>query len=241
MKKKIEVHVSGDYQGPEIAEVEITDALVARIRQLAEAARSLKVFKISEFDFTPDFFLRDYEAEADGDGDGDGDEMICRTPESEDEDESCRVECCTLNVSDTSFFWSGLVKNSDIRWETDLISLSDLDEEFPPQWEGFGEEKVSAAHSPSGPCPILAVVMEGGVIQAIVSDIPERFKDIAAIVIDYDTDGASKEDLVDVPQPDGTMAVAYVCGIEVHSASIGLDQVKMNLDGKEVQHDAKED
>lgn len=239
MKKKIEVHVSGDYQGPEIAEVEITDALVARIRQLAEAARSLKVFKISEFDFTPDFFLRDYEAEADGDGDGD--EMICRTPESEDEDESCRVECCTLNVSDTSFFWSGLVKNSDIRWETDLISLSDLDEEFPPQWEGFGEEKVSAAHSPSGPCPILAVVMEGGVIQAIVSDIPERFKDIVAMVIDYDTDGASKEDLVDVPQPDGTVAVAYVCGIEVHSASIGLDQVKKNLVGKEVQHDAKED
>lgn len=237
MKKKIEVHVSGDYQGPEIAEVEITDALVARIRQLAEAARSLKVFKISEFDFTPAFFLRDYEAEADGDGD----EMICRTPESEDEDESCRVECCTLNVSDTSFFWSGLVKNSDIRWETDLISLSELDEEFSLQWEGCGERKASGALSPSGPCSILAVVMEGGVIQAIVSDIPERFKDIAAIVIDYDTDGASKEDLVDVPQPDGTVAVAYVCGIEVHSASIGLDQVKMNLDGKEVQHDAKED
>jgi hypothetical protein len=237
MKKKIEVHVSGDYQGPEIAEVEITDALVARIRQLAEAARSLKVFKISEFDFTPAFFLRDYEAEADGEGD----EMICRTPETEDEDESCQVECCTLNVSDTSFFWSGLVKNSDIHWGTDLISLSELDEEFPLQWEGCGEGKASPALSPSAPCPILAVVMEGGVIQAIVSDIPERFKDIAAIVIDYDTDGASKEDLVDVPQPDGTVAVAYVCGIEVHSASIGLDQVKMNLDGKEVQHDAKED
>ena len=237
MKKKIEVHVSGDYQGPEIAEVEITDALVARIRQLAEAARSLKVFKISEFDFTPAFFLRDYEAEADGEGD----EMICRTPESEDEDESCRVECCTLNVSDTSFFWNGLVKNSDIRWETDLIALSELDEEFPLQWEGCGEGKASVAHSLSAPCPILAVVMEGGVIQAIVSDIPERFKDIAAMVIDYDTDGASKEDLVDVPQPDGTVAVAYVCGIEVHSASIGLDQVKKNLDGKEVQHDAKED
>lgn len=237
MKKKIEVHVSGDYQGPEIAEVEITDALVARIRQLAEAARSLKVFKISEFDFTPAFFLRDYEAEADGEGD----EMICRTPESEDEDESCRVECCTLNVSDTSFFWSGLIKNSDIRWETDLISLSDLDEEFPLQWEGGGEGKASPALSPSGPCSILAVVMEGGVIQAIVSHHPERFKDIDAMVIDYDTDGASKEDLVDVPQPDGTVAVAYVCGIEVHSASIGLDQVKKNLDGKEVQHDAKED
>lgn len=237
MKKKIEVHVSGDYQGPEIAKVEITDALVARIRQLAEAARALKVFKISEFDFTPAFFLRDYEAEADGDGA----ELICRTPESEDEDESCRVECCTLNVSDTSFFWSGLVKHSDIRWETDLISLSELDEEFPLQWEGCGEEKASAAHSPVGPGPILAVVMEGGVIQAIVSHHPERFKGIAAMVIDYDTDGASKEDLVDVPQPDGTVAVAYVCGIEVHSASIGLDQVKKNLDGKEVQHDAKED
>lgn len=237
MKKKIEVHVSGDYQGPEIAEVEITDALVARIRQLAEAARALKVFKISEFDFTPAFFLRDYEAEADGKGDV----MICRTPETEDEDESCQVECCTLNVSDTSFFWSGLVKNSDIHWGTDLISLSELDEEFPLQGEGCGEGKASAAHTPSDPCPILAVVMEGGVIQAIVSGHPDLFNGIAAMVIDYDTDGVSKEDLVDVPQPDGTVAVAYVCGIEVHSASIGLDQVKMNLDGKEVQHDAKED
>ena len=36
----------------------------------------------------------------------------------------------------------------------------------------------------------LAVVLEGGLVQAIVSNDPAFFKDIQVTVIDYDTDGA---------------------------------------------------
>jgi hypothetical protein len=37
------------------------------------------------------------------------------------------MECNTLNVTDDDFFWSGLYKHTDIRWETDTVPLAVLD------------------------------------------------------------------------------------------------------------------
>ena len=111
----LDVSIYNEYAtGPEVAVVQIDDELAARIVKLAEAVRQLGVYKLSMFDYTPDYFVRDHESE---------DENAYKEPEDPCE---CRVECVTLNVTDSDFFWSGILKHSDIRFETDSVPLTDL-------------------------------------------------------------------------------------------------------------------
>lgn len=53
--------------------------------------------------------------------------------------------------------------------------------------------------------PRVAVVMDGGVVHAVMADQPARVD-----VLDYDTDGAEEEDLCDMPQSDGSTADCYI-------------------------------
>ena len=121
VKKILEVNIGSEFDyGPEVAVVEITPTLEARIYQLAVAVKVLGVYKIAEFDSAPDFFLRDYDCEEE-----DG-SIAYRNPNDEDEKNICRVECVTLNVTSYDYYWSGLVKHTNIRWETEPISLSSV-------------------------------------------------------------------------------------------------------------------
>lgn len=52
----------------------------------------------------------------------------------------------------------------------------------------------------------LAIVMEGGLVQSVVSD--GMFPDLEIVVIDYDIEGSNPEPLVSVPQADGSLATA---------------------------------
>jgi len=111
----LDVSIYNEYAtGPEVAVVQIDDELAARIVKLAEAVRQLGVYKLSMFDYTPDYFVRDHESE---------DENAYEEPE---DPYDCRVECVTLNVTDSDFFWSGILKHTDIRFETDSVPLTDL-------------------------------------------------------------------------------------------------------------------
>lgn len=124
MKKLVEVITCSDFGfGPEVAVVEITPSLKTRILQLSEAAQALEVFKITEVNRAPDFYLRDYGAEKE-----EG-RIVLKAPSDEDEKNSCRVECVTLNVTPDDFYWSGYIQNSDVQWETNAIPLSALDQE----------------------------------------------------------------------------------------------------------------
>ena len=72
---------------------------------------------------------------------------------------------------------------------------------------------------------MLAVVLQGGLVQSIVSDDPKcPVREIT--VIDYDTEGANAMELREnaqmVPQDTGTEAVAYVQVREVGKALIDL-------------------
>lgn len=49
---------------------------------------------------------------------------------------------------------------------------------------------------------MIAVVLEGGLVQSIVSDEPALIGR-SVLMIDYDTDGTDEEDLVAVPQGEG--------------------------------------
>lgn len=244
-QKILEVHIGSEFgRGPEVAVVEITPALDARIRQLAAAARALGVYKIAEFDSSPDIFLRDYEAEED-----DG-TIAYREPADEEEEKACRVECVTLNVTPGDYFWSGYVKHTDIRWETDTIPLEAIEKE-PAKRPRLPQTPLSVLRTIEAslvigsmkepeiqkvalgevqrvlnrPNPYLGIVLQGGIVQAIVSDQPELMTDWKVMVIDYDTESTPDEDLVKVPQSGGSVSSAWAYLESVTHTAIDLNVV----------------
>lgn len=115
---KLIITVSDSSDFLEVADyaiVELSADLIARIRKLSEAVRSLDVYRISEFNYHCDFMVADYDA------DPENGKVALKEFEG-------RMECNTLNVTDTGFYWSGLYKHTDVRWSTDTVPLTALDE-----------------------------------------------------------------------------------------------------------------
>jgi hypothetical protein len=73
----------------------------------------------------------------------------------------------------------------------------------------------------------LAVVMEGGPVQSVVSNTV--LPDLNVLVIDYDTQGANPDDLVSVPQPGGGAVKAWSSLFAIVEASIDLATVVHQL------------
>lgn len=79
--------------------------------------------------------------------------------------------------------------------------------------------------------PVLAIVMEGGLIQSLVSNVPEAYSGHKLLVIDYDDEGTPDEDLTHIPQQDGSTADA-ICHMEdVDKATIDLAAVLRQVEG----------
>ena len=112
----ITVSDSSDFmEVSDYAVIELSADLIVRIRKLSEAVRSLDVYKISEFNYHCDFMVADYDA------DPENGKVALKEFEG-------RMECNTLNVTDTGFYWSGLYKHTDVRWSTDTVPMTALDE-----------------------------------------------------------------------------------------------------------------
>jgi hypothetical protein len=77
--------------------------------------------------------------------------------------------------------------------------------------------------------PAVAVVLEGGLVQCVVSDNPERLPEMDLVVIDYDTDGA-EEGITEVPQGEGRPPVkAFAPSIPITRAGIDIAAVNGQL------------
>lgn len=103
-------------EAADYAVVELGTEEIRRIRQLSAAARDLGVYRISEFNHSCDFRAADYDVIP-----GDGKIALVEF--------RGRMECCTLNISDDDFYWSGLYRNTSVRWETDSVPLTALDDD----------------------------------------------------------------------------------------------------------------
>ena len=97
------------------AVIDLDAALIERIKKLAVVVRQMKAYRISEFNSASDFRTADWDAEPDNG------KVALKEFEG-------RMECSTLNVTDSDFFWSGYYKHTDVRWETDTVLLTSLDE-----------------------------------------------------------------------------------------------------------------
>ena len=71
----------------------------------------------------------------------------------------------------------------------------------------------------------LAIIMGGGLINAIVSDDPDQFDDIDIAIVDYDTEGCADSQVTHVPDLDGTSCKAVIDHDVVSHAQINLDYV----------------
>ena len=113
----IPVHSNSEFF-PETADYAIIDLdvkLIERIKALSAAVRDLKVYRVSEFNYACEFNSVDWDADSDNG----------KVPLIEFEG---RMECNTLNVTDDNFYWSGLYKHTDVRWETESVPLAALDD-----------------------------------------------------------------------------------------------------------------
>ena len=113
----IPVHDNSEFfsDNADYAIIDLDAASIERIKTLSAAVRDLKVYKVSEFNHGCEFMAADWDAEPDN--------GKVRLKEFEG-----RMECNTLNVTDSDFFWSGYYKHTDVRWETDTVLLVVLDE-----------------------------------------------------------------------------------------------------------------
>ena len=113
----IPVHDNSEFfsDNADYAIIDLDAAAIERIKALSAAVRDLKVYKVSEFNHGCDFMAADWDAEPDNG------KVALKEFEG-------RMECNTLNVTDSDFFWSGYYKHTDVRWETDTVLLVVLDE-----------------------------------------------------------------------------------------------------------------
>jgi hypothetical protein len=80
--------------------------------------------------------------------------------------------------------------------------------------------------------PTFAVILEGGLVQCIVSDRPNDIQPMNVMVLDYDTEGADEEELLQVPQKDGSVSTATGRYVGFEQADIGLAAVMDQLDAR---------
>ena len=103
------------------------------------------------------------------------------------------------------------------------IDWDDLDQAYRVALEASKEAVHRHCAGLRKRCARLAIVIEGGLVQTVVSDQPDVAPSVA--VIDYDTDGFEAEDLCHIKQSDGSRAKALVVEHCVEPAAIDLDEV----------------
>ncbi len=86
-----------------------------------------------------------------------------------------------------------------------------------------------------GPPPILAVIIEGGMVQSIVCNRPQALGDLAVLTIDYDVDGAADGELTPVPQRSGNSTPARCYEESVDLAKINLAATLAALSADEAE------
>jgi hypothetical protein len=103
----------------------------------------------------------------------------------------------------------------------DDVNGGDLVEWFG-RWRDATKKALAAAALAKRPS--LAIIMEGGVVQDVVTDMPEAFDLQRFVIIDYDTDGA--DEVMLVPQSTGTESEALVTDLPNPTlATIPLDEI----------------
>lgn len=74
----------------------------------------------------------------------------------------------------------------------------------------------------------LAIVIQDGLVQAVVTDDPEAVKTVidTVLVIDYDAEGADEDEISLVPRENGRFAEACIHAEDVEQAAFDFGDIK---------------
>jgi hypothetical protein len=110
-KKVVEAHIHSECSdGFDHARIVVGKELAATILKFQKALKELGANYIHVYDYTPERLNTNYLGKK---------EKLVKSRTS--------VDCVQLVVSNDSFWWEGLLKHSDINWETDAIQIEDLE------------------------------------------------------------------------------------------------------------------
>jgi hypothetical protein len=110
----------------------------------------------------------------------------------------------------------GEVRGGSIEWD-------ELDQAYQAALQASGADVNHTRISTAKQCTRLAVVLEGGIVQAVIADQPDTAPAVA--VLDYDTDGYESEELCSITQSDGSQSNALVVEHYVEPTRINLDEI----------------
>ena len=95
-----------------------------------------------------------------------------------------------------------------------FITVDDIQYCFTGQWL---EQRISEAETgdigpgtddPPPARPVVGVIIEGGLVQSVVSTAPDQMSYLDLVILDYDVEGADSDELLHVPQGNGASAQA---------------------------------
>jgi len=73
--------------------------------------------------------------------------------------------------------------------------------------------------------PLVGIILDGGLVQCVVSALPEQLPNLDLLVIDYDVEGADDGELLQVPQGNGESTPAFGRIERITPSGIDLDAV----------------
>jgi hypothetical protein len=103
------------------------------------------------------------------------------------------------------------------------IDWDELDQAYQAAVRASGANVNHTRISTAKQCTRLALILEGGIVQAVIADQPDTAPAVA--VIDYDTDGYESEELCSIAQSDGCQSKALVVEQYVEPTRINLDEI----------------
>ena len=103
------------------------------------------------------------------------------------------------------------------------IDWDDLDQACQVALRASGVDPEKDRLKPRRVCARLAIILEGGIVQAVIADQPDAAPAFA--VVDYSIDGYEPEELCHITQSDGKQSKALVVEYYVEPARINLDEI----------------
>lgn len=139
MNLLVGIHIGSDWNDARInaAQINLDDKHIKHILKLAKRVKEGQT--VVEYDYSPELGTSqvDLQNESPYRNIADlsammGDDEVFTSKQSDNNKDPIRTDCVQIHVDGTDFWWEGMFKHTDVHWETRMIPLSFLPQDFKP-------------------------------------------------------------------------------------------------------------